>query len=467
MKKLFKVACILLSVFLLIPLTGCNEKTPSASPSAENGTTDKPTSTIKTSPTPAPTLAPETNLTQYKKFLDKAARGEDIVIAYLGGSITQGAATSPTSGTGVDGQHYSFSYDSETQSYRALTFNWLQEHYAVRPNQFKQVNAAIGGTPSFLGAYRLPANVLTQKPDFLFVEFAINDNASPAISDKTPYTMFSIYETLQSIVEQTYAVCPDCAIFMPVSAYRKLGGTQQAWEDILKQGLRVTRNYANFAHIPYANCADLFYNDPSVDKNKVFMGDSGAGNTVHPSPYGHSVYAAGIEKAIENIFTNASFDFKPADFTNATKVEMDKLKGMPYRATLVMANDLTFEGATLSSTVYTDFRKDYKKLVSKDAAKTFSFTFKGSAVGMWCDSGTNGYFNVKVDGISVGKWGLNVKRTNTSNFFGFMFFIAKSGLDPAKTHTIELVPDADQSDITNGGKYALEILAVMVDEYSK
>src|SRR4051794_5378254 len=82
-------------------------------------------------------------------FLWKLLHTKDTVtIAYLGGSITEAK-----------------------NGWRDQTFAWLQKQYPKVA--FKQIDAAIGGTPSSLGAYRLNEHVLKYKPDLLFVEFAV------------------------------------------------------------------------------------------------------------------------------------------------------------------------------------------------------------------------------------------------------------------------------------------------------
>ena len=79
----------------------------------------------------------------------KLEAGKEVRIGYLGGSITAQAG------------------------WRPKTLKWFQEQY---PNAtISEINAAIGGTGSDLGVFRLRHDVLRHKPDLLFVEFAVND----------------------------------------------------------------------------------------------------------------------------------------------------------------------------------------------------------------------------------------------------------------------------------------------------
>lgn len=87
--------------------------------------------------------------------------GKPVTVVWLGGSITAGAGAS----------------DGEKTSYRALVGNWFQT--AFPKSTVTNVNAAIGGTGSDLGAFRLGRDVLRHKPDLVFVEFAVNDGGAP------------------------------------------------------------------------------------------------------------------------------------------------------------------------------------------------------------------------------------------------------------------------------------------------
>ena len=84
----------------------------------------------------------------------KAESGAPLTVAYLGGSITQ-----------MDG-------------WRNGTTALLKE--AFPQSRVTEVNAGIGGTGSSLGAYRVGKDVLSARPDLVFVEFATNDGWSGA-----------------------------------------------------------------------------------------------------------------------------------------------------------------------------------------------------------------------------------------------------------------------------------------------
>lgn len=104
-------------------------------------------------------------------FLKKlnTGTGKDLRVAYLGGSITA------------------------APGWRIKTLKWLQEQY---PDvKLSEINAAIGGTGSDLGVFRVQQDALRFQPDLLFVEFAVNDGgADPE----------KIHKAMEGIARQTW-----------------------------------------------------------------------------------------------------------------------------------------------------------------------------------------------------------------------------------------------------------------------
>jgi len=76
-------------------------------------------------------------------FFVKAETGQEVRVAYFGGSITAQAG------------------------YHVQTIDWLRNTWADA--RFVEINAAIGGTGSELGAFRLAKDVLAFKPDLVFI----------------------------------------------------------------------------------------------------------------------------------------------------------------------------------------------------------------------------------------------------------------------------------------------------------
>lgn len=98
-----------------------------------------------------------------KKVIEKCKHGEEVTIAYIGGSITQGAGAKP-----INTKCYAYrSYDAFCKLFSPN--GGENVHY---------VKAGVGGTPSELGMVRYDRDVTKDgeiKPDLVVVEFAVND----------------------------------------------------------------------------------------------------------------------------------------------------------------------------------------------------------------------------------------------------------------------------------------------------
>jgi lysophospholipase L1-like esterase len=110
-------------------------------------------------------------------FAKTEKEGASLKVAYLGGSITA------------------------APGWRVQT---LEHFKKMAPKAgFSEVHAAIGGTGSDLGVFRLGQDVLAAKPDLLFVEFAVNDGGSAPEQ---------IHRCMEGIVRQTWRALPECDI---------------------------------------------------------------------------------------------------------------------------------------------------------------------------------------------------------------------------------------------------------------
>lgn len=212
-------------------------------------------------------------------FFAKLAQGDNVRIAYLGGSITA------------------------QEGWRPKTLSWFRQQYPKA--NISEINAAIGGTGSDLGVFRLRHDVLEQKPDLLFVEFAVNDaGASP---DR-------IYRAMEGIVRQTWRDNPATDICYVYT----IAGTML---DQLKKG-ELPRSYAAMekiaAHygIPSINMGievarleqegKLVFQAPKPknEKEKAALGDKiiFSPDSVHPYPdSGHQLYLDAIVRGMNLI----------------------------------------------------------------------------------------------------------------------------------------------------------------------
>lgn len=100
------------------------------------------------------------NSNRLARAIKRAKEGKDVTLAYIGGSITQGAGATPIN-TGC------YAY----KSYKAFA-----DRYG-NGNNVHFIKAGVGGTPSELGMLRFDRDVLREGsyPDVVVIEFGVND----------------------------------------------------------------------------------------------------------------------------------------------------------------------------------------------------------------------------------------------------------------------------------------------------
>ncbi len=95
-----------------------------------------------------------------RKAIEKSKAGKEVTLAYIGGSITQGAGAIPI----------------HTECYAYKSFQLFQNRFSTQ-NNVRFIKAGVGGTPSELGMIRFDRDVLREgeRPDIVVIEFAVND----------------------------------------------------------------------------------------------------------------------------------------------------------------------------------------------------------------------------------------------------------------------------------------------------
>ncbi|MBI4979504.1 MAG: SGNH/GDSL hydrolase family protein [Spirochaetes bacterium] len=199
-------------------------------------------------------------------FFVKLARGGDVRIAYLGGSITM-----------ADG-------------WRVKTLAHFRTEYPKA--NIIEINAAISGTGSDYGACRLPDHVLRHNPDLLFVEFRVNGGD---------------LKSMEGIVRQTWAKNPetDICFVYTISEYMvpslssgknvTFGSIQETVANrygipTIDFGLEVTRQVKDGSLI--------FKADKAPEGKKIFAKDG-----THPGDEGHTIYRDVIVRSFASMKT--------------------------------------------------------------------------------------------------------------------------------------------------------------------
>ncbi|MFA6244564.1 MAG: SGNH/GDSL hydrolase family protein, partial [Candidatus Hydrogenedentales bacterium] len=187
------------------------------------------------------------NKARLQRVFAKAQRGEKVTVGVLGGSITQGALAS-----------------SEDNRYGNRIAQWWRDTF---PNaEIAFVNAGIGATGSDSGAHRVREHLLSKQPDFVVVEYAVNDPNVPAVA-----------ETLEGVVRQILNARNHPAVML-LFMMNEAGANSQ------EQHAPIGAHY----ELPMVSFRDALW--PEIQAKRMAWSDVEA-DGVHPNDRGHE-YAA-------------------------------------------------------------------------------------------------------------------------------------------------------------------------------
>lgn len=185
-----------------------------------------------------------------EKVLERMKAGKSVSVAFIGGSVTEGALA-----------------DSFEESYTDCFIAGLREEYPDA--ELKLVNAGLSGTGSSLGVMRYEKDVVEQaggQPDIVFLEFAINDYQEP--TDGRAY---------ESMIRTILAAGNDPAVILLFSV------SQSEWnmQDIyIPMGEHYGLPMVSIRNAVKKPCAD-----GTLTKEQFFADE------YHPTSYGHKVMA--------------------------------------------------------------------------------------------------------------------------------------------------------------------------------
>lgn len=182
-----------------------------------------------------------------QRVLADARAGKTVTVGAIGGSITQGASAG-----------------MPERRYANLVAAWWQEQFPK--TEIKFVNAGIGATGSNYGALRAQRDLLQHQPDFVVVEYAVNDGATREHA-----------ETLEGLVRQILKA-PSRPAVMMLFTMRQDGSNAQAGQE------KLGRHYG----LPMISFRDALW--PEIAAGRLKWEDIEA-DMVHPNARGHA-YAA-------------------------------------------------------------------------------------------------------------------------------------------------------------------------------
>lgn len=223
------------------------------------------------------------NTHRLQQVFEKMQSGEEVAVAYLGGSITEGYLV------------------NSKQNYAYKTTEWLKSVFGN--DKIKHINAGLSGTSSTIGLLRVQQDVLDYGPELVFVEFAVND-----AQDSTSKLM---YESLVSRIVNSDSAPAVVLIFT-----------------------RLENGYTCEKHMSAVGEA---YNLPMISVDAALAAELEAGtlawadyaqDEAHPTNNGHTIIADFIKYLFSNVMVKETLD-ADMDYTSC-KVSGDPYAGMNF-----------------------------------------------------------------------------------------------------------------------------------------
>ncbi len=385
-----RVLSVLLALILALSLAACGHK------GEVNGQDNTDTNSSTVSATDVFATARITNTdgaVSEKRTLANTYKcltvDKELDILYIGGSLTQGAGS------------------SNTECWRAYTTKWFKEAY---PNaKITEINASLSGTGSLWGLARTQRDVITQNPDLVFIEFAINDLY-------LDLTQAQAAAYMEGMVRQINIALPNTdIIFILTTDENYLGKSFPSLEG--------HKDVADFYGIPYINVGDAL-----IEPVKESSWGTYAADNVHLRAGGYRIYADEVIKNLETLLTEAKG--KPA--AEHQLPEGYASSNPASSVTLMEADAITQLNA--EQWRYLDGKPGYTgnkgMAIPKTDNASLKIEFEGSVLCLFGEKVAGGEVIFKVDGVEVKK--INSVYEKKREIMGI------DNLSPGR-HTVEII----------------------------
>ena len=302
----------------------------------------------------------------------KLTQDKKLNIVYFGGSVTAGYGST----------------DKEKYSWRALSAKWFREHFPEA--NIRDVNTAIGESGTFLGVYRLERDILSQAPDLLFIEYAINDFFFGSSVEVAALQ----YET---IVREVKARFPQCDIVTLITDCRETAEAEELYGAAMGHE-KIARAY----QIPTIYVGKALVDSLSAlcdDEWKKYFID-----IVHPTDAGYFAYYKCVEE-----YLHQSLLVSPPDVHGVEEAEL-----IPVQSEHLLDGNRVYQNCNqdmLKESVGFYYSKDtYLDLpetpyvgyiYAEDGEAEFTYRFHGTEIAMLSNFKKESKILYSVDG---GEW---------------------------------------------------------------
>ena len=198
------------------------------------------------------------NLERIKSVIRRAEKGEELTIAFLGGSITQGSLATE--------HKYTYAY---------RVYRWWCDTFPKA--KFNYVNGGIGGTDSYYGVSRAVTDVLMYQPDFVMVDFSVNDTKNEMNR-----------ETYEGVIRKLLGWSSHPAVMVLNNIYYDSGVTAQD----------IHNEVADYYGVPHVSIRETVYRRMKAGE---YAQDEITPDGLHPNDKGHGLVADEITKLLAEI----------------------------------------------------------------------------------------------------------------------------------------------------------------------
>lgn len=257
-------------------------------------------------------------------------------IGFIGGSITEGAGSS-----------------SKEKCFASLVTTNLEKKFS--DTEFTCINAGIGGTGSSLGLFRLHRDLLSQNPDIVFIEFAVND-----------YSLKSTGIYVENMIRQIKAHNSKTEIVLIYTATKTM--LEEYQNDSIPESVKQHMQLSEYYGIPQINMGYESYKNSQMsidDFCNTYTTDS-----VHPNDAGYQKLTEIILNSLEKADFISFISDKPFLFNRELK-----------NPRLIMCEN--FANDTWKLSYNTMYNKLPNYIYSYTPGDEFSFEFDGSFLGIY------------------------------------------------------------------------------------
>lgn len=340
------------------------------------------------------------NLCRIAKVMKKAADGKDITVGMIGGSITQGSLSS-----------------SPETCYAYLVYRWWANKF--KDSKVTYINAGIGATTSQFGVARAESDLLSYNPDFVIVEFSVNDK------NRAPFQ-----ETYEGLIRKILMSLSEPAILILNSVQYDDGVSAQEIHN------EIGRAY----DLAMISMKDSLYAE--VAAGRIVRGDI-TPDDLHPNDTGHKLVSEIVNYTLDKIYDEVF----SGEYQDSYRIQEQTVTPNRYM------DSLRYDNRNIRPALK-DFETDFTK--QEQITDIFRNGWKAA------NKGASIHFEVKGAMISV-QYRRTVKRTAP---------IAKAVIDGDESSAVILDGNFDETwgdclyltDLLTGGEDRLHTLDIEIIE---